>query len=102
MSEPSPLDTFRTAFGLLSHLYLTPVLVALLRGRVPDHLADGPLPATELAKRGGLNPLSVTRGLRALAAFGAFQEVSPGVFEHGGLRSHRDRQGSLRNAILFW
>ena len=53
MSEPTPLDTCRTAFGLLSHLYLTPVLVALLRGRVPDHLADGPLPATELAKRAG-------------------------------------------------
>ena len=103
MSEPSPLDTFRTAFGLLSHLYLTPVLVALLRGRVPDHLADGPLPATELAKRSGLNPLSVTRGLRALAAFGAFQEVSPGVFSNTAVSDlYRDRQGSLRNAVLFW
>ena len=101
MSEPSPLDTFRTAFGLLSHLYLTPVLVALVRGRVPDHLADGPLPATELAKRGGLNPLSVTRGLRALAAFGAFQEVSPGMFADTAVSDlYRDRQGSLRNAVL--
>ncbi len=96
MSEPSPLDTFRTAFGLLSHLYLTPVLVALVRGRVPDHLADGPLPATELAKRGGLNPLSVTRGLRALAAFGAFQEVSPGVFSNTAVSDlYRDRAGQL-------
>jgi hypothetical protein len=103
MSAPSPLDTFRTAFGLLSHLYLTPVLVALLRGRVPDHLADGPLAATELATRAGLNPLSVTRGLRALSAFGAFEEVSPGVFANTAVSDlYRDRQGSLRDAVLFW
>lgn len=70
---------------------------------MPDHLADGPLPATELATRAGLNPLSVTRGLRALAAFGAFQEVSPGVFANTAVSDlYRDRQGSLRNAVLFW
>jgi len=103
MSEPAPLDTFRSAFGLLSHLYLTPVLVALVRGRVPDHLADGPLPASELAKRAELNPLSVTRGLRALAALGAFREVAPGVFANTAVSDlYRDRQGSIRSAVLFW
>ena len=70
---------------------------------MPDHLADGPLPATELAKGGGLNPLSVTRGLRAPAAFGASQKVSPGVFPNTAVSDlYRDRQGSLRNAFLFW
>ena len=38
---PSP-ETFFKAFGLLSHLYLTPVLRALIEGRVPDHLYAGP------------------------------------------------------------
>jgi len=102
MPESSP-DDFRTAFGLLSHLYLTPVLGALLRGRVPDHLDAGPLPASELAKRSGLHPLTLTRGLRALAAFGAFQEVSPGVFANNPVSDFfRDRPGGLRNAVLVW
>lgn len=103
MSEPSPQADVITAFSLMSHLYLTPVLVELIRGGVPDHLAKGPLPAADLAKRAGLNELSMTRGLRALAAFGAFQEVSPGVFAITPVSDfYRDRPGSLRNAFLFW
>lgn len=96
-------ETFFKAFGLLSHLYLTPVLVALIEGRVPDHLDAGPLPASELAERSGLHALTVTRSLRALAAFGAFQEVSPGVFANTPVSEFfRDRPGGLRNAALFW
>jgi hypothetical protein len=102
MREPSPED-FRAAFGLLSHLYLTPVLVALIRGRVPDHLDVGPLPASELAERSGLHALTLTRALRALTAFGAFEEVSPGVFVNCPVSAlFRDQPGTLRNAALFW
>ena len=101
-AAPSP-ETFFKAFGLLSHLYLTPVLGALIEGRVPDHLDDGPLPVSELAKRSGLHALTVTRSLRALAAFGAFQEISPGVFANTPVSEFfRDRPGGLRNAALFW
>jgi hypothetical protein len=102
MTASSP-ETFFQAFGLLSHLYLTPVLVALVEGHVPDHLAAGPLPASELASKAGLHPLAVTRSLRALAAFGAFQEVSPGVFANTPVSDFfRDRPGGLRNAARFW
>jgi hypothetical protein len=102
MPEPSP-ENFRTAFGLLSHLYLTPALGAVLKGRVPDHLDAGPLPALELAKRSGLHALTLTRALRALTAFGAFQEVLPGVFANNPVSDFfRDRPGGLRNAALFW
>jgi hypothetical protein len=101
-SSPSP-ETFFQAFGLLSHLYLTPVLAALVEGRVPDHLDAGPLPASQLATRSGLHALSLTRSLRALAAFGAFQEVSPGVFANTPVSAFfRDRPGGLRNAARFW
>jgi hypothetical protein len=94
---------FFKAFGLLSHLYLTPVLAALIEGRVPDHLDAGPLPASELARSAGLHAPTVTRSLRALAAFGAFQEVSPGVFANTPVSEFfRDRPGGLRNAALFW
>jgi hypothetical protein len=41
MPEPSSVDNVTAAFGLLSHLYLTPVLVKLIEGRVPDHLGEG-------------------------------------------------------------
>lgn len=96
-------ETFFKAFGLLSHLYLTPVLVALVEGRVPDLLDAGPLPAVDLATKAGLHPLTVTRSLRALAAFGAFQEVSPGVFANTPVSAFfRDRPGGLRNAVRFW
>jgi len=103
MAESAGPETFFKAFGLLSHLYLAPVLNALVKGRVPDHLAAGPRPASELAAAAGLNPLTVTRSLRALAAFGAFQEVSPGVFANTPVSDFfRERPGGLRNAVLFW
>jgi len=102
MPDPTPAD-YRTAFGLLSHLFATPTLVALIQGRVPDHLDDGTLPASELAAKSGLHQLTLTRALRALAAFGAFQEVSPGVFANNAVSElYRDRPGGLRNAALFW
>jgi len=99
MSESSSFDNVAAAFGLLSHLYLTPVLVALIQGGVPDHLDEHPLPVSDLAKRAGLDELSMTRGLRALTAFGAFQEVTPGVFANNPVSDlFRDRPGCLRNA----
>src|SRR5262245_7402311 len=51
----------------------------------------------------GLHTLTVTRSLRALAAFGAFQEVSPGVFANTPVsKFFRDQPDGLRNAALFW
>jgi hypothetical protein len=103
MPEASPHPDVITASSLMSHLYLTPVLVELIRGGVPDHLDEGPQPAADLANRSGLNELSMTRGLRALAGFGAFQEVSPGVFANNSVSDFfRDRPGSFRNPLLFW
>ena len=81
MSESSPYADASAASSLLSHLYLTPVLVELVRGGVPDHLDQGPLHASDLAKRAELNEISVTRALRALAAFGAFQEFRSGCLQ---------------------
>lgn len=103
MTESSSFSDAAAASSLLSHLYLTPVLVGLIQGGVPDHLDQGPLPAKDLAKRAGLDELSLSRALRALAAFGAFQEVSPGVFANNSVSDFfRDRPGGFRNAALFW
>jgi len=57
----------------------------------------------ELAKRSGLHALTLTRAMRALTAFGAFQEVAPGVFANNPVSDlYRDRPGGLRDAMLFW
>ena len=101
MAESSSFSDVNAAFGLLSHLYLTPVLVTLIQGGVPDHLEEGPLPASDLARRAGMDALSLTRALRALAAFGAFQEVSPGVFANNtvsDLFRERPEESCIANA----
>src|ERR1700739_56085 len=80
MSVAASLSNFQAAMSLLNHSYLNPVIGALVRHGVPDHLDQVALAASILAQRAGVNALALTRALRALAAFGMFQEVSPGVF----------------------
>jgi hypothetical protein len=100
MSAPS--NPFYAALSLTSHVYFSPILGALVRGGVPDHLDAGPLPAAELAQRAELDTLSLTRALRALAAFGAFQETSPGVFANTPVSNLFRTGGGLQNCALFY
>ncbi|HUI62501.1 MAG TPA: methyltransferase [Steroidobacteraceae bacterium] len=102
MSAPAASANFQVALSLLNHKYLNPILGALVRRGIPDHLAHGPAAASELARRAGLNALAVTRALRALAAFGAFQEVSPGVFANTVVSDlFRNQSGGLHNFALY-
>ena len=104
MSEASP-ENFRTAFGLLSHLYLTPALVALIQGHIPDHLDAGPLSASELAKRSGLHKLTLTRALRALTASGGVRRsLAGGLCQQSnlGLLSRPSGRAQERRALLGW
>jgi len=102
MAEGSSFSNVQTALALLHHMYFNPVIGALVRRDVPDHLDKGPLAASDLARVAGMNALSLTRALRALASFGAFQEVSPGVFANNAVSEvFRNRPGGLRNCALF-
>jgi hypothetical protein len=101
MSAPATVSNFQTAMSLLNHTHLNPIIGALLRHQVPDHLDDGPLAASDLAQRAGVNALAVTRALRALAAFGTFREVSPGVFANNPVSELFRRQGGLCNYALY-
>ena len=102
MAEPSSFSSFNTATSLLHHVYFNPVIGALVRCGVPDHLDKGPLTASDLARLAGMDALSLTRALRALAAFGAFHEASPAVFANNRVSElFRDRPGGLRNMALF-
>lgn len=86
MATPSASSDFQAAMSLMYHLdFFNPVIGALVRHGVPDHLDPGPLPAADLAHRAGMDSLSLTRALRALATFGAFQEVAPGVFANNSV-----------------
>lgn len=57
---------------------MTKALGAVVDACVPQALADGPLPVSELDG----DPDSLHRLLRALASDGVFRETEPGVFEH--------------------
>jgi hypothetical protein len=76
MNAPTSLSDVQAAMSLLQNMYFNPILRVLVRHRVPDHLDHGPLSASDIAHHAGMNSLSLTRVLRALSAFGAFQEVS--------------------------
>lgn len=102
MNAPDQLKDVQAAMSLLHHVYFNPILRALVRHRVPDHLDQGSLPVADLAQRTGMNILSLTRTLRALSAFGAFREISPGVFTNNSVSNlFRDRAGGLRNFVLY-
>lgn len=57
---------------------VTKALGAVADAGVPEALAGGPRPVTELAG----DPDTLRRLLRALASDGIFRETDPGVFEH--------------------
>ncbi len=97
------MSDFHAALSLIHHVLFGPVIGSLVRGSIPDHLDQGPLPAAELAGKAGMNELSLTRALRALAGFGAFQEVTPGVFANNSLSNlFRNQPGGLRNYAIFY
>ena len=102
MSAAASLANFQAALSLLNHSYFDPIIGALVRHGVPDHLDHCPLAAADLAQRAGVDALALTRVLRALAAFGTFQEVSPGVFANNPVSNlFRNRPGGLYNFALY-
>jgi ubiquinone/menaquinone biosynthesis C-methylase UbiE len=102
MSAPASLSNFQVALSLMNHTYLNPIIGALVRHGVPDHLEGGPLAASDLAQRAQVNALALTRALRALAAFGTFAEVSAGVFANNEVsKLFRNRPGGLCNYALY-
>jgi len=102
MSAPASVASFQAAMSLMNHTHFNPIIGALIRHGVPDHLDDGPLAASDLAQRAGVNTLALTRALRALAAFGTFREVSPGVFANNAVSNlFRKRPGGLCHYALY-
>ena len=102
MPEPAlvhdPGAAFSAVMAALTHFMGNVVIGAVVRCGLADHLDSGPMTAEELASHAGLHPLSTTRVLRFLAAFGVFREVSPEVFANTAASNLlRNRPGGLRN-----
>ncbi|HUY52399.1 MAG TPA: methyltransferase [Streptosporangiaceae bacterium] len=73
-----------TAFALLDLIQgsvITQAIYAAAKLGIADVLADGPLPAAEIAKRVGADPEATYRLLRVLAGYSVFAEQADGRFE---------------------
>jgi O-methyltransferase domain len=77
---------------------MTKALAAVVDAGVPEALAEGPRPVSEL--QGG-DPDTLYRLLRALASDGVFHETEPGVFEHTELSRRLLAPGWSEFAHLF-
>jgi hypothetical protein len=76
---------------------MTKALAAVVDAGVPEALADGPRPVSQLQG----DPDTAYRLLRALASDGVFRETEPGVFEHTELSRRLLGPGTSEFAHLF-
>lgn len=68
-------ETIATVRGLINGSWVSQAIYVLVRLGVPDQLASGPRPVTELAAATGAHEQSLYRVLRALAAIGLLHEL---------------------------
>ncbi|WP_030019197.1 methyltransferase [Streptomyces monomycini] len=88
---------------MYGHLYASALRTVALYG-IADLLADGPLPAEELAARSGTQAGPLRRVLRLLAMRGLFRAEADGTFslEEGGQALRTEVPGSRRDAVLLF
>jgi hypothetical protein len=81
VSTPAPAQNpADIAFQIASGFMASSCLYAVLRLQVPDQLAAGGKPVSELAKAAEVNEDILYRIMRALATTGIFREMPPRVF----------------------
>ena len=93
----------RRLLGVLSGGVVAQCCYAVVRLGIPDLLADGPLPVTELAARTGANVHALRRMLHALSSMGIFRRTEPETYALTStselLRS--GIEGSLRQTAIL-
>jgi hypothetical protein len=83
--------------------WLSHAITAVVRQGIPDAIGEAPATAADIAKARNLDEPTVYRVLRALAANGIFDEVSPGKFAHNDVsRLLLNKQNSWRGLALMW
>ncbi|TNY36150.1 methyltransferase [Thermomonospora catenispora] len=88
---------------LIQGAVITQAIFAAARLGVADVLADGPLPAEEIAKRVGSDPDATYRILRTLSGYGVFARRPDGRFENTPMsdKLRDDAQDSMRGMALL-
>jgi hypothetical protein len=88
---------------MIESIRTLPMLYAVARLQIADHLADGPQSADELAAHTGAYAQSLYRVLRALATFNVFMENARGQFEMTPLAEflRSDVPNSMRQQVLW-
>lgn len=96
---PAEVGVLELASGFMA----THALYAAVRLRIPDALADGPLPPAEVAERAGCDSDATHRLLRACASWGAFRELPDGRFALTPLadRLRSGTESSMRDVVLM-
>src|SRR6185503_9420308 len=89
---------FQMAWGYVG----SSALHAALELGLPDRLAAGPKPVSELARETGTNEDALYRVLRVLASLGLFEEVTPRTFAANlPAQLLRSQPGSARDILYF-
>jgi O-methyltransferase domain/Dimerisation domain len=100
-AQPLPPDAYllQLAFGPM----VAQALYVAAKLGVADHLAEKPLPISELAARTQTHERALYRILRSLASAGVFAETDPEVFALTPCAEllRADVPNSMRNGVLF-
>ena len=97
-------DDRARVMGLIMSAWPTQVIHVAVKLRLPDLLADGPRPASELAATTGSHPRALHRLLRAMAALGLCRQTAADLFEltPAGALLGADAEGGVRGVALHW
>jgi hypothetical protein len=95
---PPPIQMLKIMMGP----WVAQIAAAIARFEVPDHLAEGPRAALELAQLAGAEPGAFDRLLRAAASVGILREVSPGLYAGTPLGDtlRSNVPGSVRDLVV--
>jgi O-methyltransferase domain/Dimerisation domain len=89
---------------LLAGFQVSQALYVAAKIGVADHLVDGSKPVEQVASELDVDPLALSRLLRALSSLGVFSETEPGAvgLTPLGATLASDQAGSMRDLALTW
>ncbi|GAA3021943.1 methyltransferase [Streptosporangium longisporum] len=98
-AEPSPAERVRR---LSNSVHDAAIVRAAAELGLADAVGDGPTPVAEIAVRVAAEPKALARLLRALAAYGIFEQVTPDAYRHTDMSRtmRRDAPGGLIHTLL--
>lgn len=103
MSNPAPASPALMLRQLSFAMRVSRALYAGVELRIADILASGAQTSAEIAAKTGTHAPTLRRLLRALVAYGVFEEQAPDIFRlnAAGELLRKDAPGSQRAGVLF-